>query len=130
MGSNPIGSTNFMIIELESPFKELYNKGYIVTKSLARYQMSVKLGRILAKEETVDHIDGDKTNDQIGNLQILTMQENIRKSASGRSMVTLICPHCYNPFTREVRQTHLVKGGTQTFCSRHCSAVYYRKLKK
>ena len=41
--------------------------------------MCVKLGRYLQPGEEVDHIDNDKTNDSIDNLQILTGEENIRK---------------------------------------------------
>lgn len=49
------------------------------TISYARYLMSVKLGRELRPDETVDHIDNNKLNDDINNLQILTWKENIDK---------------------------------------------------
>ena len=45
-----------------------------------RYLLAVKLGRYLTDEEQVDHIDDDKTNDNIDNLQILTVKENAVKS--------------------------------------------------
>ena len=32
----------------------------------------------------VDHIDGDKTNNAVSNLQLLTNEENIRKSNNGK----------------------------------------------
>ena len=76
-------------IELEYPYNERWRKGYIVTnpegrKTLilfnnkddrsstqyARYLLAVKLGRFLAPEETVDHIDGNKNN----NKQYLTQR--------------------------------------------------------
>jgi len=50
------------------------------TITLAKYKLSVKLGRRLTSEEEVDHEDEDKTNDALGNLQILSKQENIAKS--------------------------------------------------
>lgn len=35
-------------------------------------------------------------------------------------MVDLVCPVCQKRFSREKRQTHFVKGGSHTFCSRPC----------
>lgn len=84
--------------KIETPFDKNWNKAYLIinrenrkmvclykndttrkTISYARYLMSVKLGRELTDEETVDHIDNDKTNDSLDNLQILTYKENIAK---------------------------------------------------
>lgn len=89
----------------------------------SKYRMSVFLKRILNSDEEVDHIDGNKRNDSIENLQILSRKENLQKSnpPTGRSMVTLICPFCEKEFTREKRQTHICKGGYKTFCSVKCS---------
>ena len=92
--------------------------------SYARYLMSVKLGRILEPSEQVDHINNDKTDDRIENLQILNHAENVEKSAKGRAMVNLQCPQCGVGFTRERRQTHLVKGGRPTCCSKSCGGKH------
>lgn len=43
------------------------------TTSYARYLISVVNGRYLTEDEEVDHIDNDCTNDEISNLQILTI---------------------------------------------------------
>ncbi len=51
------------------------------TIQYAKYLMSIKLGRILRREEQVDHIDGDKTNDSIDNLQLLSEQAHRAKTA-------------------------------------------------
>ena len=53
------------------------------------------------------------------------MSASTKESASTdakkrRTVVELICPVCKRVFTREKRQTHLVKGGSHTFCSRAC----------
>lgn len=95
----------------------------------AKFLMSCHLGRVLVAEEQVGHIDNDKTNDVIENLQILSMDENLKKYAAtlSRTMVTLNCEQCGNDFTVERRQTHLVKGGTRTLCSRKC---LYSSMKK
>lgn len=105
----------------------LVSKENRTTISYARYLMSVHLGRKLKKIETVDHINGDKLNDSLENLQILSNEDNIKKSARGKTMATLKCPVCLNLFTKEKRQTHLVKGGNPTCCSRNCS---YKKQRK
>ena len=88
-----------MRINLEYPYSKDWKNGYVVVnpegrKTLilfnnsknrsstqyARYLLSVKLGRYLANTETVDHIDGNKQNDDINNLQILSHKENTCKS--------------------------------------------------
>ena len=87
-----------MKIPVEPPFDKRWKHAYVVTNkenrnmvclvndrvdrttiALARYKMSVKLGRMLRDDEQVDHIDNDKTNDSIDNLQLLTPEENRAK---------------------------------------------------
>jgi len=139
-----------MKINLEEPFRKDYVAGYIVvnnenrrmvflkdnnntrsTTSYARYLMSVKLNRYLLKEEQVDHIDGDKTNDIIENLQILSVAENNRKSKietnSTLKMVEMCCPMCKNLFTKKHSNTHLAKKGKFTTCSKECLHSFLKK---
>ena len=139
-----------MKIELQSPFKEDYKSGYLLTNkeprnlvslvrndnhqtsvSYARYLMSCKLGRYLSKEEQVDHIDNNKLNDVIENLQILSAKDNtIKKFTSTnrtRKMLELKCPNCGISFIRELRNCHPQKGSIFTSCSRKC---LYNFLKK
>jgi hypothetical protein len=92
-----------MKIELETPYKNDWRLGYIVTNpeqrrtvilfnsskerssvSYARYKMAVYLGRYLTKDEHVDHINNDKTQDNYENLQILSQKDNAIKQ--GRIM--------------------------------------------
>ncbi len=88
----------------DSPYYPEFKSGYIITHkkegrryvvlvrrdqtkcctSYARFLMSVKLGRRLRKEEQVDHIDEDKTNDSVDNLQIITQKDNLHKNAKFR----------------------------------------------
>jgi predicted nucleic-acid-binding Zn-ribbon protein len=88
----------------------------------SKFIMSIKLGRLLSKDEEVDHKDDYKSNDSIDNLRIVTRGENKNKffKTLKKTIVELTCPECGNNFTREKRQTHLTKGGTRTFCSRDC----------
>ena len=101
------------------------------TISYARYLVSVKEKRILSKTEHVDHKDNDKTNDDIDNLQILTLSENNKKEAKrhGKKYVMLKCPNCNRIFEREKRQTHLQKKKNRyTACGRTCSSTFGAKL--
>ncbi|MBO5957131.1 MAG: HNH endonuclease [Bacteroidales bacterium] len=40
---------------------------------------------IIPEDLTVDHIDGDKHNNKLSNLQLLTREENSSKAAKGKS---------------------------------------------
>lgn len=103
----------------------LYNgsKGIRRTLLYSKFKMSVRLGRVLEPYEEVDHKDRDKTNDSENNLEVVTRIENKLRANGSRSknVVSLRCPHCDVVFTRERRQTHLIKGGIHTFCSRSCA---------
>lgn len=134
-------------ILLEKPYSDIWSRGYIVVnpegrKTLilynsptyrsstqyARYLLSVKIGRFLTDAETVDHIDGDKTNDSIDNLQILSRTENNRKTFKKKD-VELICPVCGKHFirTRTQLRGRLERASkNDVCCSRKC---VYKKLK-
>lgn len=102
------------------------------TLSYARYLMSTNLGRRLNEDEHVDHIDGNKSNDAVSNLQLLTPAENNRKSVVERGQSTklleLRCPWCDKEFQKRRGDTHLVKGGLFTSCSRSCSGKLKRRI--
>lgn len=138
-----------MKIETQYPFLDY--KGYLVvnpegrkniclvhktqkqrtTISYARYLVCVNEKRILSKNEHVDHIDGDKTNDTINNLQILSQKDNMRKSFQERKltlkMVDMICPNCNNLFSKPLSQSFLNKNGKFNACSKHCLSSFLKK---
>ncbi len=135
--SAPTTTGDFMKIDLQLPYSKDWKLGYLVTNpeprrtvvlynsgkdrssvSYARYLMSVKLGRYLSRQEHVDHIDNDKTNDVLENLQILTPKENSRKQ--GRSVAVFyecICPACGGDFKLPANQAYNKFFPT---CSRSC----------
>ncbi|MGQ1358361.1 HNH endonuclease signature motif containing protein (plasmid) [Acinetobacter baumannii] len=129
-------------IEVQNPFN--YKRGYLrttksgrklvdlvnsnkdrTTISYARYLMCVKVGYIISSDLEVDHIDGDRTNDELSNLQILSKESHRKKTALSktRSVTTLICPQCGKEFERF---TNLIKKGSNPKCSRRCNALYNR----
>ena len=98
----------------------LVSKDHRTSMSYARYLLCVREGRWLESDEQADHIDNDKLNDSIDNLQILSPRENTLKGRKSAIMVTLTCPRCGSIFTRRKKQTHLTKGGNPSTCSRSC----------
>lgn len=135
-------------IELESPFSLVYKLGYLqlhpsgrkyvylVSKtdkrtlmSYARYLMSVKLNAFLDWRLHVDHINDDKTDDRIENLQILTHAENVKKEAERYRreemvFVDLKCDECEKEFqvpNRVYQARKKQNTGNRFFCSKECS---------
>ena len=100
------------------------------TISYARYLMSVHLKRLLNKDEHVDHINNDKLDDRIENLQILTPEMNNLKmrlyNGIKRAKVKLRCPICKIDFWRNKNRTQLnnCKKGQITFCCKKCSSIF------
>ena len=104
-----------------------------LTMSYARYLLCLKEKRILSRNEQADHKDGNKTNDNLNNLQILTPTENNKKRVTehgiSRMMVKLICPTCDNVFTIEKNQSFISKQGYYTTCGRKCMYLALRLTK-
>lgn len=92
------------------------------TQSYPRYVMEQHLQRTLLDTETVDHINGDYTDDSIANLQLLSLADNIRKSSPTKEYLTLICKHCGTQFQRYAPQERrdAREGKDGPFCSRVC----------
>ena len=92
--------------------------------------MALKIGRLLTAEEQVDHIDNDKSNNDINNLQILTPSENARKDKT-KPLIEMTCPNCQQVFRRKrhrFRETWNSVIVIPTCCSRSCSAKYQHKI--
>lgn len=104
------------------------------TISYARYLMSVHLGRFLEKDEHVDHIDDNKLNDVLSNLQILTPEQNKIKqeqlySSINSKYVQLNCSYCNKVFDylKKNYTFHKKNGRIKFHCSKQCSYDTMRK---
>lgn len=129
-------------IDLEYPYNQDWERGYLNVNSegratltlynsqedrsstqYARYLLAVKLNRYLTSDEEVDHIDDDKFNNCISNLQLLSSKENRDKMnhRRGVSMVEYLCPVCEKVFSIKKRNSPLiVKYKKSATCSRTC----------
>lgn len=97
---------------------------------LARFLMQEHVGRLLTDEEEVDHIDENKANDDLTNLQILTPKENHNKTFRKYELEIIEqCIWCDNFFTMSNVKQRLWKnkqraGKAGPFCTASCAAKY------
>ncbi len=140
-------------IKLQYPYNEQYTCGYLninkeprrilslirkdgtrTSTAYARYLMSCHLKRYLTKDECVDHVDNNKLNDVIENLQILTIKENSIKSVTHLNKtakdIKLVCPVCNVVFHRPAKNVNFkLKQGKKITCSRRCGGINSHKSK-
>ena len=82
-----------------------------------RHQASIKLGRWLKSSEQVHHIDGNKYNNTLENLQILSSQEHANLHLGNRELVEYVCKFCGSEFTRNIKHAEAV------YCSVPCRSA-------
>ena len=80
----------------------------------SHYQCDVPIG------EEIDHINGDKTDDRIENLQKISKAYNIRKDRKGQEMVMRKCPVCGVEFLFPSRN---LSTRPNPCCSRRCGGI-------
>lgn len=95
-----------------------------------RYILEQKIGRYLKSHEIAHHINGDRLDNRPDNLEVVlkSKHDSFHAKAKGIKTVVLICPFCNDIFERPKNNTHLIRGGECTTCSRHCRASFYRKI--
>ena len=116
VGSSPTlpTITTIMVIELSDHYKK---KGYIraylavnkeprrvctlrmadgtmTSMSYAKYLYTSHHGCDIDSEDHVDHINGDKMDDRIDNLQVISGTYNRQKDKKRKEMVLCVCPVC------------------------------------
>jgi hypothetical protein len=135
-----------MKLVLEQPFKSDWKSGYLIehkcgrkyvclvnkregdrtTIAYARYLLGVKLGRYLTDKEEADHKDKNKNNDDINNLQVLTVLEHKEKTLSETKRaetVEFICPVCEKTFNRLKKNVKFMTA-KEPKCSKKCAGLH------
>ena len=119
--------------------KMVYDKDKKQVVPYARYLMEQHLGRKLNDDEEVHHIDHDKTNDVIENLEVANSTEHRKHHNPLKYKDTI--EHCYvcgKSFTFTAKQ-HSNKYRERNrkpdtvdkyFCSRKCSGIYGRQIQE
>lgn len=96
----------------------------------SRYIMEQHLGRKLEKREQVHHIDENKLNDDIDNLQVMDIREHARHHSTGkiypsrRTRVVKGCLVCKDEMM--VKPSRLER---KKFCSVKCKNVHHSKFR-
>ena len=107
---------------------EPFSKGK-KTISFPKAIMEVYLGHKLVKDDTVDHIDRDKTNDAISNLQVINRKTHASLDAIRRHSLFSTCPICKMEF--ELTKNQLKKRSNilaGPFCSKTCAGKYGKSI--
>jgi len=100
--------------------------GYVL---LHRVIVENSIERLLLDKEEVHHLDGNRKNNSIENLQVMMRGEHQSlhmrlRYPQGRAKVIVTCANCGIEFTRWTNNTAKAKGQRQDFCSRPCSGKY------
>lgn len=98
---------------------------------LHRMVMMEKLGRDLNSNEVVHHIDGNKKNNSIENLELTTASEHARIHRKEMEHIECTCPECGSEFKAiayKVRDNQGKRKKAGPFCGKSCAGKYSQRL--
>lgn len=128
-----------MVIEVSDFYKDRYKKAYVVinkeprrvcvlmdydgklhSMAYAKYVYTSFYECDIPKGEQIDHINSDKMDDRIENLQKISSKYNNIKDRKGQEMVLLRCPVCGIEFLFPKRNLPFKNNPC---CSRKCGGI-------
>lgn len=92
----------------------------MVSMSYAKYLYTSHYKVDIPNEDHVDHINGDKMDDRIENLQVISGHYNRVKDIKPREMVLLKCPVCNTEFLYNKKN---LSSHPNPCCSRRCGGI-------
>ena len=96
------------------------NDGTMISMSYTKYLYTSHYECDVPKEDHVDHINGDKMDDRIENLQVISGKYNRQKDHKSKERVLLNCPVCNKAFLLEKRN---LPFHPNPCCSRRCGGI-------
>ena len=102
--------------------------GYVLAH---RVIMENSLGRLLLPDEVVHHKNGNKKDNRIENLEVMSVREHSRMHCRlrGRKMVKLKCPACGAIFVKRRRNTPLCDNSKEwSACSSSCRGRFSAEM--
>ena len=102
------------VATLRKPNKEMTSMSYAKYLYTSYHECDVPKG------DQVDHINGDKMDDRIENLQVISSKYNVIKDKRQKEMILVKCPVCGEEFLFPKRNlsTH-----PNPCCSRRCGGI-------
>ena len=97
------------------------------TISYAKYLYTSYYKCDINNTDHVDHINGNKLDDRIENLQVISGKYNRQKDHKRKEMVLLKCPVCGTEFLFEKRN---LSSHPNPCCSRKCGGIKSHWTKK
>ena len=104
-----------------------WSTGYVYAHTVVAEQ---KLGRLLRKGEVIHHLNENRMDYRSENIEITNQSKHAHNHMSGNpvNLVDLKCPECAKVFCKRRGDTHLIKGGQYSACSRSCNGKFSRKI--
>ncbi len=124
------GRKHIVLNNSKAKYKEV---GKTKTISFPKALMEVHLGRKLLPDETVDHIDRDKTNDELSNLAVCSRSAHCRRDSLRVRVAEVPCAYCGILFTpsksqRNKQSAEKIKVVAGPFCSKKCAGRYGQEV--
>ena len=94
--------------------------GTMMSMSYAKYLYTSYYKCDINKDDNIDHINGNKMDDRIENLQVISGKYNRQKDHKKKEMLMLICPVCGKEFLYEKRN---LSSHPNPCCSRKCGGI-------
>ena len=94
--------------------------GTVTSMAYAKYLYTSYYNCDIAEGDQVDHINGDKMDDRIENLQVISGTYNRQKDHKRKEMVIRVCPVCGTEFLFDKKDLPFKPNPC---CSRRCGGI-------